>query len=437
MNTKRTCLAILIASIVVLAVGAGPRIAGTVRALPPALASPGASGAGIPQLGSEIVVSALDNKQHLPAVAYNWKHDEYLVVWHNEWGGGGRDIYAQRITSRGELRSWFAVSAGPKSRAQPSVAYDPVHDRYLVVWIYDVNGNGSDWDVRGRFIPWQGPSGGLTEFPICFWNTHQWNPRVVYARAQEEFLVVWTNQYQAGMPPMYVSGQRIRAANGSFPDGAWTIANHPTEDRVNADVAYNLARSEYLVTYDNAFDIYGTRLTWNGAKLGGGEFPIAGWPDAETRPAVAACREADQYAVVWQSHRLGDFDLYLRFIRGNGAPDSVHVISEFAGHQENAHVACNVSGRQYMVTWQEGGTTTYSISGRLVNPDKTLEQGFQIVAPGQAPGHTHPAIAGGETNYLVVWEHQRPGIWFRDIHGRLITPRAPYALFLPIVKRKS
>ena len=425
MSTRTKWLGLVFVAIVVWVVGT----TGTAQAWTPA--SPGVSAAGLPRLGGEIIVSQLGNEQYAPAVAYNWKHDEYLVVWHNLWGGGDTDIYAQRVTSTGVVKSWFAVTAGPHHRVLPSVAYDPVHDRYLVVWMYDIHGDGSNWDTRGRLIPWNGPSGSLTEFPICVWGTHQWSPEAIYARAQEEFLVVWYNSYQSGPLPMYVSGQRIRAADGGLADGPWTIANHATDDRTRADVAYNLARSEYLVVYDDGYDIYGTRLTWNGAKLGGGEFSIAGWPDDETRPAVAACREADQYVVVWQSHHLGDYDLYARFIRGDGAKESVHPISELAGDQEKADVACDESGQEYLVTWQETLAQT-GISGRMVSPNKTMGPGFQIVPPGQGSGHIDPAIGGGESNYLVVWSHKRGTTAFRDIHGRLITP---YTAFLPMVRR--
>ncbi len=198
-------------------------------------------------------------------------------------------------------------------------------------------------------------------------------------------------------------------------------------------MAYNLARNEYLVTYDNAADIFGMRLRGDAVALGGGEFGIAGWPDTETKPAVAACREADQYLVVWQSLVGSDHDLFARFIHGDGTPQSVHPISEFAGHQEEADVDCNAAGRQYLVTWQEQ-LVTYGISARPVNPDKTLEPGFQIVAPGIAPGHNDAAVAGGSANYLVVWEHQRGATTLRDIHGRIFTP---HGLFLPVVLRRG
>jgi hypothetical protein len=269
---------------------------------------------------------------------------------------------------------------------------------------------------------------------ICNWNTYQFQPEVAYARAQEEFLVVWYNQFQSGPVPNYVSGRRIRAGDGGFPGGAFTIAEHATEQRWRPDVAYNLARNEYLVVYDSGYDIYGTRLTGNGIELGGGEFSIAVWPDPENRPAVAACREADQYAVIWSSFRSGGYDLYVRLITGDGVLDAPQPISEMAGDQGNADVTCDESGQEYLVTWQETLAQT-GISGRIISPNKTMGPGFQIVAPGPPPGHVTPAVGGGESNYLVVWSHQRPSSAFRDIHGRLVTPDTPYAVFLPLVRR--
>lgn len=424
MFSKRGLLIVLLASGVMLAVGIGPA-----GARPP---EPGAASAlDPPPLSSEIVISALDNEQHLPSVAYNSKHDEYLVVWQNKWPGN-RDIYAQRVTGRGELKSWFAVTAGTNDRAQPSVAYDPVNDRYLVVWMYDVSGNGSDWDVYGAFVPWNGPSGSLTEFVICDWTTSQWNPQVAYARTQEEFLVVWTNTYATGVPPAYVSGRRVKAADGTFPAGGFTIASHASENRVNPDLAYNLMRNEYLVTWQvwgsSSWDVKAVRLTGDGVPLGSGEFGIAGWPEDEEHPAVAAGYTADQYLVAWQSLQpAGHYDLYARFIKGDGTPDSVHVISDLAGHQEEADVAYHPAG-WYMITWQEK-VATYGISGRLMFVNKVLGTGFQIVPPGSSPGHKNPAVAAGDNNFLVAWEHQRGITIYRDIHGRLIFGTPPTACF--------
>ena len=108
---------------------------------------------------------------------------------------------------------------------------------------------------------------------------------------------------------MYISARRVTAANGSFPGGDSDLTiSKPTQSRVNPDVTYNLSRNEYLVVYDNSVDVFGMRLTGDLNHNFGGEFSIAGWPDAEVRPSVAACKGADQYLVAWQSDQgLEDF----------------------------------------------------------------------------------------------------------------------------------
>ena len=102
-------------------------------------------------LGLEITISDLDNEQVHPGIAYNDTRDQYLVVWQNNWGGVS-DIYAQRLDGEGNLLSWFTVDTGTNSRVQPTVTYDSVNDRYLVVWAYDFAGDGSDWAIDSWFL---------------------------------------------------------------------------------------------------------------------------------------------------------------------------------------------------------------------------------------------------------------------------------------------
>lgn len=139
MFTRKMFIGMVVTSFLLVTVGAGYSSA---MRRPTRLASVQAS-ADV-YLSQEIVVSALDNNKYSPAVAYNSNHDQYMVVWENVWPGGHHDIYAQRISSTGQLLSWFAVSVNTNKQMQPSVAYDPLRDRYLVTWIYDVWGNGTD-----------------------------------------------------------------------------------------------------------------------------------------------------------------------------------------------------------------------------------------------------------------------------------------------------
>jgi hypothetical protein len=193
----------------------------------------------------EVVISERSSNEYSPDIAYNSNHNEFLVVWENFWPGGHHDIYAQRVSGDGQLLSWFAVASNSNKQINPSVAYDPVRDRYLVVWAYDYYGNDTDWDVYGRFIPWNGPDINLTDFPICTFTSQQRRPVVVSAQAQDEFLVTWTNAPSGN--PTYISARRVFANGSGFPSAPFVVSSG-LEDRDFQDVAYNLARNEYLVT---------------------------------------------------------------------------------------------------------------------------------------------------------------------------------------------
>jgi hypothetical protein len=393
-------------------------------------------------VGPEIIISERNSAEYSPAIAYNSKHNEYLVVWENDWGGGYHDIYAQRISGSGQLLSWFALTT-VHSQTNPAVAYDPVNDRYLVVWAYDSYGDGSNWDVYGRFVPWNGPP-NPADFPICTWPSNQGHPAVAYGRAQQEFLVVWKSE--ATGVPGYISARRVFAAGGFPPGDGFTISSG-TQIRDFPDVAYNLARNEYLVTWDlelsaSNIDIWGMRLRGDGVPLTGGsptvtgEFAIAGWPSFEAAPAVAACAAADQYLVAWQSDQgpyENNYAIYARYLNGDAVPGHVYEIDDTTSPELNVDVDCNLAGDRYLLAWQTryANPQHYGIWARTAWPNESLPPQFAVKLPGTATDREYPAVAGGRTGYLVAWEHQRDSGGNRDIHGRLLQ----YAVHLPLLLR--
>jgi hypothetical protein len=387
-------------------------------------------------LFGEIAIAERSSDEYYPAIAYNSIHNEYLVVWENLWPGGSEDIYAQRISSTGQLLSWFAVSSSSHNQQNPSVAYDPVHDRYLVVWAYDYNGDGSDWDIYGRFIPWSGPDPGLTDLYICDWPSTQGNPQITYALAQQEFLVVWANWEPS--VPSYISARRVFADGSGFPDNAFMVSSG-AETRAFPDVAYNLARNEYMVTWDmdlggGNIDIYGLRLTGTGVFLGS-EFAIAGWPDSEERPSVAACHQADQYLVAWQSdHGTGgsDFAIYARYLSGDAVPGNVYMVDDSTTWDTQVDVNCNAAGQRYLLAWQSGhGIPNAGIWARVAYPNEVWGSVFDVHPPISFLDCAMPTIGGGGSSYLVAWEYEPIAGGNVDIHGQLVS----YGAFLPLVQR--
>jgi hypothetical protein len=421
MSHKKLFLLLLAAVVLVLILG--------IKHSPSTAAVPAAPSS----LGGEIVISERDSNEYGPAIAYNSIHNEYLVVWENMWPGLTHDIYAQRISSTGQLLSWFAVSSSSNNQMNPSVAYDPINDRYLVVWVYDYWGDGSDWDVYGRFIPWSGPDPGMTDFSICNWTSGQAHPVVTYALAQQEFLTVWVNM--APSVPDYLSARRVYADGSGFPDDPFLVSSGAV-DRDFPDVTYNLARNEYMVTWDvdvsvSDEDIYGLRLTGTGVYLGT-EFVIAGWPDVEERPSVAACNQADQYLVAWQSDQgtgETDFAVYARYLNGDGVLGNVYLFDDSNSPETQVDVSCDATGNRYLLAWQSGHDYPFTgIWATVAYPNEVMDPMFNIVLQGTSEDRGNPAIGGGRANFLVAWEHTRVG-GNLDIHGRLVG----YGVFLPVV----
>jgi len=395
--------------------------------------------------GSEIAISERESNEYSPDIAYNSVHNEYLVVWENLWAGGHHDVYAQRVSSGGTILSWFAVVSSTNSAMNPTVAYDRIHDRYLVVFAYDFAGDGSDWDIYGRFIPWNGPDAGLTDFSICNWTSNQRRPTVAFGYSQQEFMVAWTNAIEG--QPTYISARRIYADLSGF-SGSPFLVSSGTYDRDYQDITYNLARNEYLITWDvisadGDLDIYGIRLAATGTFLTGGdpngvgEFSIAGWPSQEERPSVAACEQTDQYLVLWQSDQSTNFAdeaVYGRFLNGDAVPGNVYLVSDTTSPQEFVDVGCTTLGENYLITWQDqyvGGE--FGIWARLAYPNETFSSEFEVAGPRSKADRTMPAAAGGKTSFLVAWEHDRDGGTNLDIHGRLVG----YMNYMPLVNKTA
>ena len=384
---------------------------------------------------AEITVSAQDFDEYLPDVAYNSVRDEYFVVWHDN-NGTARSIKARRYTAAGSFIAEYTIAfedSPPRDNAQPSVAYDPVNDRYLVVWVRDFLGDGSDWDVYGRSVPWNGPDAGLAAFQINTFTSNQWNPRVAYGGTVQEFMVTWWNEGSGGVRS-YISAQRVAAA-GNTVGSTITVTYDAGEERVAPDIAYNQARNEYLVVYQRmdggGGNIYSVRISGSGSLLGGGDYGIAAWPSPETVPRIAASRVSDRWAVVWQSEiSATNFDVYARLVWFDGmgaiqmtAP--VH-LPYSSVNESSPDIAAHPESSNFLITWRQQYSSTtgpYGISAQVLNATDVLGRTFtpRGVYIGENLDCDRPAVAGGVGDWMVVWEHPRDDTpSYRDIHGVIL-----------------
>jgi hypothetical protein len=392
-----------------------------------AICAPAAAGTG---MSSELVITAQDLDEFSPEVAYNSNRHEYFVVWHDA-GFQSRSVMGKRLDRWGNAIAEYTIAYdATRDSAQASVAYDPVNDRYLVTYLRDAAGDGSDWDLYARIVPWDGPSASYTELPVVTWVTHQWRPRVAYAGTQQEFFVTWWNEDQTGAVPSYVSGVRINPFNAATLGSTMVISSGP-DHRFLPEIAYNRARNEYLIVFTvfvgGQGDVWAVRLNADGTILGGGEFAVAAWADSEDTPKVAASPSANTWLVVWESTTVADAgEIYGRFVTHLGVDGAPVQFDGFSINERLPAVSCIGESSRFLVSWSQqysSITGAYGVQGQVIDADRTMDETVVVrtVYIGEDDPDTNQlAAAGGASNSLVLWRHTRHDVGWSDIHGRVV-----------------
>lgn len=401
MSAKGVLLPILLACVVMLAWGPMP-----------SGAAPSADA-----LGPEFQISTpslpIDAERHWPAVAHSWGHHEYLVVWHNKWPTN-LDIYAQRVSETGQLVGpWFAVSYGADDRFNAELAYNATNDEYLVVWEREVAPNVTE--VWGRRLKWNGADMGLpqyAEFKIFSWPNRGFKyPRVAWNSIHNEYLVVWSAYDTGTSVHTDVAGIRV-LADGSMPDPHFIVSNVGQPE--DADIVYNLALDRYLVVWardggTTDYDIYGVLLDRNGAKITPpGEFAVNASVSAQKAPAVTT-NEQDRYMVVWQdfddSYTPGDWDIYGRLFQADGSPATASFLVAYTRDSEAVPgVAANGADEEYLTVWHRlTDDGRVKVGTRLRKSDGTMLPRVDIPVP-QGWSVAAPAVACDVPGFLIAYE---------------------------------
>ncbi len=418
-----------------------------------------------------------------PAVVYNGADDEYLVVWIGDDKQAPLvdeefEAYGQRVngaTGAEVGANDFRLSdMGPDGDNRYdvmalAVAYNSANGQYLAAWQGDddtpplvddesevfgqrVDGaSGAEMGTDQRLSN-AGPDGDPAYGPL-------WLAAVAYNSAENEYLVVWTGDNNAGLlvnGEYEIYGQRVDAASGAEigpdirlsdmgPDG------DPSYAGAFAAVAYNSAADEYLVVWlgdDNVpplvegeVEIFCQRVDGaTGAEVGPNDLRLSDMgPDGDTSYgpgesgiAVAYNSAEDEYLVVWASDdntpplvegegeifgqrvdgatglEVGPNDFRLSDMGPDGDPDYG------AGFPA---VAYNPLENEYLVVWHGDDDAGLLVDGEIeiygqrVEGNTGAEIGLDFrlsdTGPDGDPNYqaAFPAVAynSAENEYLVVW----------------------------------
>ena len=392
-----------------------------------------------PQLGPFINVW-LENVDNLePAVAYNSLHDEYLVVWSNTRDAGAtKDIYARRVRGNGTLLNSFTIAHNANfHNYEPDLAYSPAQDEYLVVYTYD--SAITDSDIWARRVKWDG-SWTSSEFSLGRKTNKQRHPAVTYNSDAGEYLVVYQNTWAGGGRD--VDAERVRASDGT-PLG-WVNIAAGAGFRSLPDVAYCAASNYYLIAYTFRSssvtapgDVYGKVASWNLGYLSP-EIHICDDPNDQGEVAVAA--SAEEYLAVWEDSPSGaTTELYARRLSADGTPRGPgggFWITGGPGRHDGAPSVAYGPGYGYLIAWHRFiSAGNYDVYGRYAMPSRDGGAGAEFALDDDVVAQKHPAVACATNGNCLITEEDNNSVGGDfEIRGRLATLLKTY---LPLVLRSS
>jgi hypothetical protein len=231
--------------------------------------SPPSSGVYIPPSGDQIA----------PAIAYNPRRDEYLVVWNDDrnLGTTGWDLFAQRLDGEDKEPKGpvFALHDGASHQVSPTLAYNRREETYLVVWGDDRNLGATGWDLFARRIDAEGKPTGQ-DIPLLTADGDQTSPALAYNPRDNYYFVVWSDERGAELGSVDLLGVRL---NGN----GWPIRRSVAICEVGGSPLFPALGSsiddDYVAIWNDdrnangGLDIYGRRLNGNGIPFGS-DFPI-------------------------------------------------------------------------------------------------------------------------------------------------------------------
>lgn len=320
-------------------------------------------------LGHEFNALPAWDDQKLPAVAYNSRDHESLVVW-EDWRGGDSDIYGQRYDRDGlPLGENFLISTDTDNDLAPSVAYSLLENRYLVAW------ESQDHRyLRYRLLTAQGSfPGSVLIYDSQITNTI-FDPVVEYISDPQDnsFFIAYTRRYTSPATSR-IDARRV------FPSGACqdmvltniAAAQYP-------DLAYNATNNQvYLAFTDNIgstdqdikqriFEPDGTLVEYHDVSIAA---------DAQIHPSVAWNENDNEYLVAWYDYRdsgTQGADIYAARMGSDGLPIGGNFkVSNATGLSSQQYpqvvYANDLDPARYRIVWQDDRTGSYDIRGNWIS----------------------------------------------------------------------
>jgi hypothetical protein len=346
-----------------------------------------------------------------------WAGSSFIVSWTDQRGGDD-DVYAARVSSHGVVQdpNGFALATGQGTRQEQSVLAN-IADRVLCIW----RAEDHYWygDLRGLHFPAQVPPSDTWSGLVSSSGRSQSTPSVAFDGTN--YLVVWQELCERTSADIYAC--RV-TPDGRILDPAG-IAVAATEDydelpRVAA------CGDRYLVVWtrlgtDYTWSARGCRVGLDGTVLDPQSIVLAPG-QVSFDPAVSA--DSGNWFVVWTDARTGGGEtrVYGTRVSRDGElldPQGVQ-LSYLAGRQWTPAAVC-WNGADYLVAWDHDTRQdeSHCICGTRVTPQAVVLDSPEVSISRPSFQTYCPDVASNGRDWLVTW--QDGGYEFSAIAGARVS----------------
>jgi hypothetical protein len=269
-------------------------------------------------------------------------------------------------------------------------------------------------------------------------NLAEWIPRIAYNSAEDEFLVVWTEQgvrVQGGVMLYGIAAQRF-TSSGEKTGGVISPAGDPLNKIILLPTPeFNLFTKEYFIGYTmsgDGFDEYGAIVSNTGDSIKQ-PFAISAKPKSQMHTRVAFNTKKRQFFVVYNSSESGSPDIKGVIIGEDGTPVTGELmINDTKGDQYNPYIVYNPTDDRYLVNWEDfRNVPTWEqngeIYGALLDSDGTvIKNDIAMIddfnTPEEGDQRLNEISYNPDKNeYLATWSDTSPVLENVGLRGRFIT----------------
>lgn len=362
------------------------------------------SSSGVNQDPAGLLLSKANNRQYVPAVAYDGMY--YLVVW-RDTREGEMDIYGTRVTNQGTVLDGAGLAFSTESGVQDQPTVSAGTSGWLVAW-EDYRSGTNAGNIQGVKLSREGgvqfgfgidgPSGNMVTPALSFDGV--------------DWYVVWADgRSQLSSQGWDIFGAKVSSKGSVTPATGTLLTPGVDREQLMPGIAFNgtehlVVWREYVRYSSTDYDIMGTRITRDGVAQPLGGFVISNAPGEQSMPVVASA--GSDWFVAWRDGRTSPRLRGAR-VSSTGVVRDPSGLSLVNATEWKDNLALASDGRSHFLVWEERSSTgNVDIRGMRVLADGTvLDAPFALASA--AENEAAPAVAAqGTSEFFVLY--QRLGV---------------------------